>query len=227
MQAHAARPPNSSFASLNPKRLNFVSRARWSTRRDDNLILVARADGLIEIPHLGVELLLNEDGIQREFALDGQRAARSLGARVVCCDIDVRGACFRHAADLPARRQFDGDLIRVLIGEREVQRMHAGAVLEHVFFRTAEQADGHERAVAGRGRPTGHAKLEFGNERRLGAGPIRRVDQLHVDAGGNAGLEVLLEEFPAVGGIFVALGEATPTRLEAGVSHGDLALERS
>ena len=63
--------------------LNFSYRARWSTRRHDNLILVARANRLIEIPHLRVELLLNDDGIQRELALDGQRAARNLGARVV------------------------------------------------------------------------------------------------------------------------------------------------
>src|SRR3954468_8187533 len=113
-------------------------RGSSSPRQGDDLIVVTGTNRLIEVVERVVELLLKKNRLQRQVALQRQRTAAGLRAGAERRERDIVLARLRYAADLPARGQLDGDLVRVLIGETEVHGMHARGVLESVLLPSTE-----------------------------------------------------------------------------------------
>ena len=115
---------------------------------------------------------------------------------------------FGTAAHLPALRQLDGHVIRVLIRETEIHRMHARAVLERVLLAGSNRPTGRSARLPApppSRAPSHRIRRPAGFRSRVHSGELISFTSMPV---GTSRFELVLEELLAFGVIFVALGRA-------------------
>src|SRR5215469_8710051 len=217
MTGCATETQTRTLAATNARVLGSVTADR-RTRLQNDLLTITGLDPLEKATDRTVVLTVQKNDVDIEFGL------AVFDSHAVSDHMVIVVERLREAGRLPPRRQFDEDVVKVLGGVGEVNRVGSIGRIKDMPLVRPENSEGTHRKFTAAGNPARNFHAEFGDQWPIRIRPLGSVRELNFAGGGNRILNFVFEVFLASDFILVPFFHPSLESFEAGIGNRDLTL---